>query len=126
MDYYSTNLVLFIIIAIPTPVINITAIGTGAIGESYSVVCTVDVDDNLYNIVVNTTLAKIREGVINSFMSSKDNSVSISYTPLMTSHSGQYQCLIDISQIDISYQVSYIENFTINTTSKFIRFVNFM
>ena len=120
MDYYSTNLVLFIIIAIPSPVIYITAIGTGAIGESYSVVCTVDVDDNLYNIVVNTTLAKIGEGVINSFMSSKDNSVSISYTPLMTSHSGQYKCLINISQIDISYQVSYIETFTINTTSKFI------
>ena len=120
MDYYSTNLVLFIIVAIPSPVINITAIGTGAIGESYSIVCTVDVDDNLYNIVVNTTLAKVGEGVINSFMSSKDNNVSISYIPLMTSHSGQYKCLIDISQIDISYKVFSIETFTINTTSKFI------
>ena len=93
------------------------AIGAGAIGESYSVVCSVDVDNNLYNIVVNTTLVKIGEGVINSSESSR---VSISYIPLMTSHSGQYQCIVNINQIDIRYQVPYIETFTINTTSKFI------
>ena len=118
MDYYSTNLVLFIIVAIPAPVINITAIGTGVIGDSYSVVCSVDVDDNLYNIVVNTTIVKIGEHVVTSTMTSGDNSVSIYYTPLMTSHSGQYQCIVNISQIDISYQVSYVKTFTINTTSK--------
>ena len=82
--------------------------------------CTVDVDDNLYNIVVNTTIVKIGVGVVTSTVTFGDNSVSISYTPLMTSHSGQYQCIVNISQIDISYQVSYIETFTINTTSKFI------
>ena len=119
MDYHSTNLVLFIIVAIPAPVIIITAIGTGVIGESYSVVCSVDVDDNLYNIVVDTTIVKIGVGVVvNSSMSSGDSSVSISYTPLMTSHSGQYQCIVNISQIDISYQDSYVETFTINTTSE--------
>ena len=88
--------------------------------------CTVDVDDNLYNIVVNTTLAKIGEGVINSFMSSKDNSVSISYIPLMTSHSGQYHCLVNISQIDISYQVYCVKAFMINLTSEFIGFASVM
>ena len=82
--------------------------------------CSVDVDDNLYNIVVNTTIVKIGVDVVTSTVTSGDNSVSISYTPLMTSHSGQYHCLVNISQIDISYQVSYIETFTINTTSKFI------
>ena len=80
--------------------------------------CSVDVDDNLYNIVVNTTLVKIGEGLIDSSESSGDNSVSISYTPLMTSHSGQYQCLVNISQIDISYQDSHVQTFTINTTSE--------
>ena len=115
---YSTNLVLFIFVGISSPVIIVTAIGTGSIGESYSVVCTVDVDDNLNNIVIIITIVKIGEGVINSLESSGDNSVSISYTPLMTSHSGQYQCIVNISQIDISYQVSYIETFTINTTSE--------
>ena len=85
--------------------------------------CSVDVDDNLYNIVVNSTIVKIGVGVVTSTVTSGDNSVSISYTPLMTSHSGQYQCLVNISQIDISYQVSYIETFTINTTSKFIVFL---
>ena len=94
------------------------AIGTGAIGESYSVLCSVDVNDNLYNIVVTVTIIKIGEGVVNSSMNYGDNSVSISYTPLMTSHSGQYHCLVNISQIDISYQVSYVKDFTINTTSK--------
>ena len=108
------------IVAIPAPVINITAIGTGVIGDSYSVVCSVDVDNNLYNIVVNTTIVKTGETLTNSSAIFGDKSVSISYIPLMTSHSGQYQCLINISQMDISYQVSYIETFTINITSKFI------
>ena len=94
------------------------ATGTGTIGKSYSVLCSVDVDNNLYNIVVNTTLVKIGEGLINSSESSGDNSVSISYTPLMTSHSGQYQCIVNVNQIDISYQVSYVKTFTINATSE--------
>ena len=116
MVCYSTNLVLSI--AIPAPVINVTTTGTGAIGESYSVVCTVDVDDNLYNFVVNTNVVKIGEGVVTFTVTSGDNNVSISYTPLMTLHSGQYQCIVNISQIDITYQDTYIETFTINTTSK--------
>ena len=120
MDYYSTNLVIFIVVGIPAPVINIIAIGTGAIEDSYSVLCSVDVDNNLYNITINTTVFKIIDGVINSSESSGDVSVSISYTPLMTSHSGQYQCLVDINQSDISSKVSYVETFTINTPSKFI------
>ena len=118
MDYYSTNLVLFIIVGIPAPVINITVIGTGVIGDSYSVVCSVDVDNNLYNIVVNTIIVKIGERLVTSTVTSGDNNVSISYIPLMTSHSGQYQCLVNISQIDISYQVSYVKTFTINTSSE--------
>ena len=113
-----TKLVLFIIVVIPAPVINITAIGTGSIGESYSVVCSVNLDDNLYNIVVITTIIKIGKDVINISKSSEDNNASISYTPLMTSHSGQYQCIVNISQIDISYQDSYVKTFTINTTSE--------
>ena len=115
-----TNLVLFTIVAIPAPVINVTTVGTGVIGDSYSVVCSVDVDDSLYNIVVNTTIVKIGVGVVTSTVTSEDNNVSIFYILLMTLHSGQYHCLVNISQIDISYQVSYIETFTINTISKFI------
>ena len=99
------------------PLITITSTGTGVVGESYSVTCSVDVS-NFYIIIVETTIVKIGEGVINSSESSGDNSVSISYTPLMTSHSGQYQCIVNISQTDISYQVSYVKKFTINTTSK--------
>ena len=77
--------------------------------------CSVDVDDNLYNIVVNTAIVSV---VVGSSMTFGDNNVSISYTPLITSHSGQYQCIVNISQNDISYQVSYVETFTINTTSE--------
>ena len=80
--------------------------------------CSVDVDDSLYNIVVDTSVVKIGEGVVTSTVTSGDNSVSITYTPLMTSHSGQYQCIVNISQIDISYQDSYNKTFTINTTSE--------
>ena len=92
--------------------------GTAVIGESYSVVCSVDLDDNFYNIVVNATMIKIGEGMVNSSISSGDTSVSISYTPLMTSHSGQYQCLVNINQIDTSYHISCVKNFTINVTSE--------
>ena len=111
---------IIVIIIVLSLITIITSTGTAVIGERYSVVCSVDLDDNFYNIVINTTMIKIGKGVINSSVTSGDNSVSISYTPLMTSHSGQYQCVVNISQIDISYQVSYIETFTINTTSKFI------
>ena len=109
-------------VAIPAPMINVTTTVTGVIGRSYSVVCMVDVDDDLYNIVVNTTIVEIGERVTNSTVTSRDNSASISYTPLMTSHSGQYQCLVNISQIDINYQVSYYETFIVNTNSKFIQY----
>ena len=98
--------------------IKIITTSTSVAGESYSVVCIVDVYDNLPDIVVNTSIAKNGEGVVNSSISSGDNSVSISYTPLMTSHSGQYQCVVNIRQINISYQVNYFKAFTINTTSK--------
>ena len=98
--------------------IKIITTGTSVAGENYSVVCIVDVYDNLPDVVVNTSIVNIGKGVINSSISSGDNSVSISYTPLMTSHSGQYQCVVNISHIDISYQVSYIKAFTINTTSE--------
>ena len=80
--------------------------------------CTIDVDDSFFNIVINTSVVKIGEGVVSSSESSGDNSVSISYTPLMTSHSGQYQCVVHINQTDKNYQVSYVESFTINATSK--------
>ena len=95
--------------------IKIITTGTSVPGEKYSVVCIVDVYNNLPDIVVNTSIVKIGEGVV---ISSGDNNVSISYTPLMTSHSGQYQCVVNISHIDISYQVSYVKAFTINTTSE--------
>ena len=107
-----------VIIIVLSLITIITSTGTAVVGESYSVVCTVDLDDNSYNIVINATLIKVGEGVVNSSISSGDMSISISYTPLMTSHSGQYQCIVNISQIDISYQVSYIKRFTINTTSE--------
>ena len=98
--------------------IKIITTSTSVAGESYSVVCIVDVYDNLPDIVVNASIAKVGEGVVNSSISSGDNSVSLSYTPLMTSHSGQYQCIINISQIDIGFLVFYFKTFTINTTSE--------
>ena len=80
--------------------------------------CSVNVDDNLYNFVVNIIIIKIGIGVVSASIDPGDNNVSISYTPLMTSHSGQYQCLVNISQIDISYQDSHVNTFTIHTTSE--------
>ena len=107
------------------PIITITSTGTGVVGESYSVVCSVDVS-NLYIIIVDTTIVKLGEGVINSSVGSGDSNVSIYYDLLMTSNSGQYQCLVNISQIDNSYKASNVEMFTINTTSELYIIQNYI
>ena len=61
--------------------IAIATTGTGVIGEKYSVVCTIDVDDDDLNIiVVNTFTVKLGKSMVNS-MNYGYNSVSISYTP---------------------------------------------
>ena len=61
--------------------IAIATTGTGVIREKYSVVCTIDVDDDDLNIiVVNTFTVKLGKSMVNS-MNYGYNSVSISYTP---------------------------------------------
>ena len=61
--------------------IAIATTGTGVIREKYSVVCTIDVDDDDLNIiVVNTITVKLGKSMVNS-MNYGYNSVSISYTP---------------------------------------------
>ena len=51
------GIVIFIIVSLP--VITITTTGTGVIRESYSILCIIDVDDDLNNIFINNTVVKI-------------------------------------------------------------------
>ena len=61
--------------------ITIATTGTGVIGENYSIVCTIDVDDDDLNIiVVNTITVKLGRSMVN-FMNYGYDCVSISYTP---------------------------------------------
>ena len=68
-------------ILVSLPMIAIATTGTGVIGENYSVLCNIDVDDDdLNTIVVNTITVKLEKSMVNS-MNYGYNSVSISYTP---------------------------------------------
>ena len=82
--------------------IAINSTGPGVVEETYSVLCKVDVNDNLYNIVVNTTIVKFRKGSVKSSGSSRDTSV---WTVSICS---------EHHQIDISYQVSML-NISLST-----------
>ena len=55
---------LFILVSLP--MIAIATTGTGVIREKYSVVCTIDVDDDDLNIiVVNTITVKLGKSMVN-------------------------------------------------------------
>ena len=102
--------------------ITITSIGSGNINESYTLMCSVDIEDDLLNIELNITFLKVIDGeyeALTYIESSEDASISVYFTPLRTSDSGRYRCSVDISQTDIDYQDVLYESFTISTTSKY-------
>ena len=59
ISHYNSMYVIVIFIIVSLPVITITTTGTGVIGESYSILCIIDVDDDLNNIFINNSVVKI-------------------------------------------------------------------
>ena len=107
---------------IPDPVITITTIGSGNISDNYTLMCSVDIVDDLLNIKLNITFLRVIDGEYKKLEyqeSSGDASISVYFTPLRTSDSGRYRCSVDIRQTVINYQNVFYESFTINTTSKY-------
>ena len=112
----------FFYLDIPDPVITITPIGSGNISDNYTLMCSVDISDDLLNIELNITFLRVTNGgneVLTYIESSGDATISVYFTPLRTSDSGRYRCSVDISQTDINYQDVFYESFTINTTCKY-------
>ena len=102
--------------------ITITPTGSGNISDNYTLMCSVDIIDDLLNIELNITFLRVTDGsyeVLTYIESSGDATISVYFTPLRTSDSGRYRCSVDIRQTDINYQDVFYELFTINTTSKY-------
>ena len=107
---------------IPDPVITITTIGSRNIKDNCTLICSVDIVDDLLHIQLNTTFIRVINGkyeVLEYEESSADAIISVYFTPLRTSDSGRYRCSVNIRQADINSQDVFYESFTINTTSKY-------
>ena len=102
--------------------ITITPTGSGDISDNYTLMCSVDIVDDLLNIQLNTTFLRVIDGeyeVLEYEESSEDATITVYFTPLRTSDSGRYRCSVDIRQTDINYQDVFYESLTISTTSKY-------
>ena len=112
----------FFYLDIPDPTIIITPTGSGNISDNYTLMCSVDIVDDLLNIKLNITFLRVTDGgfeVLEYEESPGDATITVYFTPLRTSDSGRYRCSVDIRQTDINYQDVFYESFTINTTSKY-------
>ena len=118
--YLTETITYYTFIAIPLPTVTLVTIGSVTLGESISVICSVDVLDDLYNIAVNISIVRIDQGVIAVNYSTGDTSVSLSIESLMISNAGQYQCIVNVTQSITGYEFSNITLFDINTTSRHI------
>ena len=108
------------VLAIPVPVVTFTATPSSQlVGESLVLNCTVDVLDDLYNINVDVRIVR-RDGVVIANDTGSGNT-TLNYTlnPLRSSDAGGYQCLVNITQVDIDYQLNDTESTQVNLTSEF-------
>ena len=112
----------FVYLNIPNPTIIITPIGSDNISDNYTLMCSVDIVDDLLNIKLYITFVRVTDGgfeVLEYEESPGDATITVYFTPLRTSDPGRYICSVNISQIVIDYQDVFYESFTIDTTSKY-------
>ena len=103
------------------PNISLTATGSGVAGEEYTLDCTVDVLDNLYDAIVTVNLTRVDDGTVLADTGGPgDVSVSHPFTTLRTSDAAMYSCIVNIYQADISYNATYTEYINVNVTSKLL------
>ena len=112
---------LFLYLDIPDPVVIITPTGSGNISDNYTLMCSVDIVDDLLNIQLNITFLRITDGsyeMLKYIKFSGDAIITVNFTPLRTSDSGRYRFSVDMRQATVDYQDVFNESFTINTTSE--------
>ena len=106
------------------PAISLTATGSDVAGEGYSLNCMVDVFDDLYNAVITINLTRVDDSTtLASTDGSGDINTAHSFTILTTSDGGMYNCIVNVYQPDISYNVTYTEYIDVNVTSKLVALV---
>ena len=108
------------VLDIPVLIVTFTATPSSQlVGESLVLNCTVDVLDDLYNIIVDVRIVRSVGVVIANDTRSGDATLIYTLNPLRSSDAGGYQCLVNITQDDIDYQFVDTESTQVNLTSEF-------
>ena len=105
------------VLAMPAPVVTFTATPSSQlVGESLELNCAVDVLNNLYNINADVRIVRSDGEVV-----TRSSNTTLNYTlnPLRSSDAGGYHCLVNITQVDIDYQLNDTESTQVNLTSEF-------
>ena len=107
------------VLDIPVPVVTFTATPSSQlVGESLALNCTVDVLDDLYNIIVDVRIVRSDGVVIANDNGSGNATEDYTLDQLRASAAGEYQCLVNITQGDIDYQFINTEFTQVNLTCK--------
>ena len=107
------------VLDIPVPVVTFTATPSSQlVGESLVLNCTVDVLDDLYNIIVDVRIVRSDGVVIANDNGSSNATEDYTLDQLRASDAGEYQCLVNITQGDIDYQFINTEFTQVNLTCK--------
>ena len=102
------------------PTISLITTGSSVAGKGYTLDCMVDVLDNLYNAVITVNLTRIDDStILASAEGPGDISTSHLFTILTASDAGMYECIVNVYQPDINYDVTYAECINANITSKY-------
>ena len=87
--------------------------------------CTVDLLDDLYNIIVDVRIVRSDGVVIANDTGSGNTTLNYTLNPLRSSDAGGYQCLVNITQDDIDYQFNDTESTQVMLTSEFIMTISY-
>ena len=81
--------------------------------------CTADVVDNLFDVIVTIAIRNSTNNTLNSTITGKDSQVSLKLYPLKSSNADQYQCVVIMSQSIIDYKLSQSQSFNISAMCEF-------
>ena len=105
-------------LGVPNSNVTLTANGTAALNEPFSLTCRLNPLESLVGFSINLTIKKMINGVYEVVANSSITSVEVSLSPLTTSDAGIYRCLLDLRQDVISYQETFEDLLTVSVISK--------
>ena len=95
-------------IALPLPIVSIVSEGSSLAGENFTITCTSTVVAGLSDSVVVATSWTDSEGNLlqpdANLISNSNTSLALMFSPLFTSHGGQYFCTVTTSIAELSIQ----------------------